>query len=66
LREVPLPVPVRREFIDTLFDMRLPILGMGIVTAAIAGLVAREWRDPVIAFLALAVALLTVVRLLVL
>ncbi len=66
MREVPLPVPVRREFIDTLFDMRLPILGMGIVTAAIAGLVAREWRDPVIAFLALAVALLTVVRLLVL
>jgi diguanylate cyclase (GGDEF)-like protein len=57
---------VRREFIDTLFDMRLPILGMGIVTAAIAGLVAQEWQDPVIAFLALAVALLTVVRLLVL
>ena len=46
--------------------MRLPILGMGIVTAAIAGLVAHEWQDPVIAFLALAAALLTVVRLLVL
>jgi diguanylate cyclase (GGDEF)-like protein len=66
LREVPLPAPVRREFIDTLFDMRLPILGMGIVTAAIAGLVAREWQDPVIAFLALAAALLTIVRLLLL
>jgi diguanylate cyclase (GGDEF)-like protein len=66
LREVPLPVPVRREFIDTLFGMRLPILGMGIVTAAIAGLIAREWRDPIIALLALAVALVTVVRLLVL
>ena len=46
--------------------MRLPILGMGIVTTAIAGLIAHEWRDPVVAVLALAAALLTVVRLLVL
>jgi len=45
--------------------MRLPILGMGIVTAAIAGLIAHEWRDPIVAFLALAAALVTVVRLLV-
>ena len=45
--------------------MRLPILGMGIVTTAIAGLIAHEWRDPVIAFLALAAALVTIVRLLV-
>ena len=58
-------MPVRREFIDTLFGMRLPILGMGIVTAAVAALIAYEWQDPIIAFLALAAALITVVRLLV-
>lgn len=46
-----------------LFGMRLPILGMGVVTAAVAGHVAREWRDPVIGGLAVVTALVTVVRL---
>ncbi len=47
-----------------LFSMRLPILGMGIVTAVVAALIAHEWRDPVFAAVAIVTALTTVGRLL--
>jgi diguanylate cyclase (GGDEF)-like protein len=48
-----------------LFSMRLPVFGMGVVTTLVAGLVAYDWHDRAIAALALAAALTTIVRLLV-
>ncbi|WP_440523655.1 diguanylate cyclase domain-containing protein [Sphingomonas sp.] len=62
-REAPLPAPIHREFIDMLFGMWLPILGMGAVTVVVAALAAREWRDSVIATLAAAAVLVTAARL---
>jgi diguanylate cyclase (GGDEF)-like protein len=62
-REPPLPAPVHRDFIDMLFSMRLPIFGMGVVTTAVAGLIAYDWQDRAIAALAAATALTTLVRL---
>ena len=37
-----------------LFDMRLPVLGLGFVFVAVATLFAFEWHDPVIGALATA------------
>jgi len=65
LQEPPLPAPVHREFVDMLFGMRMPILGMGVVTTAVAGLTAHHWHDPIIAVLAGVAALVTVARLLI-
>jgi diguanylate cyclase (GGDEF)-like protein len=48
-----------------LFSMRAPILGMGLVAAAVAGLSAREWSDSFFAALALAMILVSAARLLV-
>jgi diguanylate cyclase (GGDEF)-like protein len=60
----PLPPPVYRDFIDMLFSMRLPIFGLGLVFVGIAGLIAFEWRDSIAAALALAGALVTGARVL--
>lgn len=60
---VPLPLPVYRELVDTLFDMHLPILGLGLVFAILAGLVAFEWQDPVFALIAAGALSVTVARL---
>ncbi len=60
---VRLPLPVYRELVDTLFDMRLPILGLGLVFAILAGLVAFEWRDPVFAMVAAGALIVTLARL---
>lgn len=46
-----------------LFDMRLPVLGLGFVFVAVATLFAFEWHDPVIGALATAAGLLTAARL---
>ncbi|WP_264941695.1 GGDEF domain-containing protein [Sphingomonas caeni] len=46
--------------------MRLPILGMGLVVAGVAGLTAFEWHDPVNGALAALALILTLARLLVL
>jgi diguanylate cyclase (GGDEF)-like protein len=48
----PLPLPVYRELVDSLFAMRLPILGLGIVVACLAGLAAWQWQDAVFATIA--------------
>lgn len=61
-KALPLPLPVYRELVDTLFAMRLPILGLGIVFAGLAGLAAYEWQDPVFAAIAAAVLIVTVGR----
>ncbi len=47
-----------------LFSMRLPILGMGILTTIVAALIANEWRDPIFAAVVIITALITVGRLL--
>lgn len=60
---VPLPLPVFRQLVDTLFDMHLPILGLGLVFAILAGLVAFEWRDPVFAMVAAGALIVTAARL---
>ena len=61
-RGAALPLPVSREFLDMLFGMRLPIVGMGVVFVAIASLAAYEWSDPVFATIAALGALVTVAR----
>ncbi|WP_423604005.1 diguanylate cyclase domain-containing protein [Sphingomonas sp. MS122] len=63
---VPLPLPVYRELVDTLFGMRLPIVGLGLVFAGVAGLAAYEWQDRVFAGIALGALIVTAVRLLLL
>ena len=63
LRAAPLPEPVYRDFVDMLFGMRLPVLGLGLVFVAVATLFAIEWRDPIIAALAAAAATVTALRL---
>ena len=60
---LPLPPPVYRELVDTLFAMRLPILGLGIVFAAFTGLAALEWRDPVFATISAGALIVTFGRL---
>lgn len=45
-----------------LFSMRAPIVGMGLVTVAVAGLAGREWNDPIFALLAVAATLVTLIR----
>lgn len=60
---VPLPLTVYRQLVDTLFDMRLPILGLGLVFAILAGLVAYEWHDPVFAGVAAGALIVTGARL---
>lgn len=59
-----LPLPVYRELVDTLFAMRLPILGLGLVFAGVAGLAAYEWQDRVFAGIAVGTMVVTAVRLL--
>jgi len=59
----PLPERVYRDFVDMLFDMRLPVFGLAFVFVAIATLFAFEWHDPIIGALAAAAVLLTAARL---
>jgi diguanylate cyclase len=60
-----LPPPVYREFIDMLFSMRLPVVGLGAVFVLVAGLIAREWDDGAMALLAGAGGIVTILRLVV-
>lgn len=60
----PLPEPVYRDFVDMLFGMRLPVLGLGVVFVAVATRFAFEWNDPIIGALAIAAGILTAARLL--
>ena len=56
-------MPVYRDFLDMLFSMRLPILGLGIVFVGVCILTALEFDDPVFAALAALGALTTSLRL---
>ena len=58
-----IPPPVYRDFVDMLFSMRLPILGLGIVFVGVCILAAVELGDPVYAALAGLGVLTTVLRL---
>lgn len=62
-KAAPLPLPVYRDFVEMLFGMRLPIVGMGLVFAAIAALVVWEWQDPVFAALSAGSVIITAARL---
>lgn len=63
LGTAPLPEPVYRDFIDMLFGMRLPVLGLGLVYVAVATLFAIQWHDPVMAALAGTAGTVTAIRL---
>ena len=63
---LPLPLPIYRELVDTLFAMRLPILGLGLVFAGLAALAAWQWQDPVFATIAASALAVTTVRLMLL
>ncbi len=60
---LPLPLPVYRQLVDTLFAMRLPILGLGLVFAGLAALAAWQWQDSVFAASATTVVVITLARL---
>jgi diguanylate cyclase len=61
-----LPAPVYRELVDTLFAMRLPILGLGVVFAGVAGVAAYTWRDSIFAAIAVGALMVTAGRFLLL
>lgn len=58
-----LPDAVYRDLVETLFSMRLPILGLGILYVLSAAVIFAQDRDPVIAALMAAAAALTAARL---
>jgi diguanylate cyclase (GGDEF)-like protein len=58
-----LPDAVYREFIDTLFDMSLPVAAMGLALVSVAGMIAVTWGDQAIGALTIAAAIVTVARL---
>lgn len=63
---LPLPLPVYRELVDTLFAMRLPILGLGLVFAGLAALAAWQWQDAGFAAIAASALIITIARLMLL
>ncbi|HWU94522.1 MAG TPA: hypothetical protein VN029_02920, partial [Sphingomonas sp.] len=61
-----MPLPVLRDFVDMLFAMRLPVVGMGVIFIGVAWLAAREFADAFLDALALLGALVTLGRFLLL
>lgn len=61
-----LPDNVYRDLVSSLFSMRLPIAGMGILVAMAGSLMFMERRDPVIGGITIAAVVVTFVRLLLL
>jgi diguanylate cyclase (GGDEF)-like protein len=61
-KPAPLPAPVYRDFVDTLFGMRVPVVGLGLVLVAVAALLARHWHDMLLGGLSVAGALVTAAR----
>jgi diguanylate cyclase len=62
IRQAPLPEPVYRDFIDMLFSMRLPVIGMGLVFTLVAAMLARQWHDGFMGTLALCGGVVTAAR----
>jgi len=62
LRAAPLPEPVYREFVDFLFGMRVPVVGMGLVFTCVSALLAHQWHDNLITLLALLGIVITLGR----
>ena len=60
--EPPLAEAVYRHLIDTLFTMRMPIVGMGLLVTGIGSLVAFDWGDWIVGAIALLSGLVTVGR----
>lgn len=56
---------LNRDLVDILFDMVVPVAGLGAAFVAIAGIIALEWRDPVFAILAVAGVIVTAGRMVV-
>jgi diguanylate cyclase len=61
-RSASLPLPVYREFVDILYNMWLPILGLGTVFSSICVLAAVKLGDPLYAVLAISGVVTTFVR----
>lgn len=57
-----LPLPVYRDFVDMLYSMRLPVLGLGAVFVCVCILAAFELGEPVYAAVALLGATTTILR----
>lgn len=60
--EATLPDVVYRDFIDALFSMRLPVLGLGAAFVGVCLLVAHAWQDFVLASLAGCGAVVLILR----
>jgi diguanylate cyclase len=58
-----LPLPVYRDFVDMLYSMRLPVLGLGAVFVGICVLVGRQLQSDFVVALAAAGVLTTLARL---
>ncbi len=58
-----IPLPVYREFVDMLFSMRLPVVGLGAVFVGVCVLAAAQLGDPSYVVLAALGALVTLLRL---
>lgn len=61
----PLPAAIYRDLVAPLFTMRMPILGFGLLFAAVSILILMRWRDPGILALGVSAALITILRLMV-
>ena len=61
-RSAALPLPVYREFVDILYNMLLPIFGLGTAFVGICTLAAFKLGDPLYAVLAILGAVTTLVR----
>ena len=62
LRAAPLPQMVYRDFIDMLFSMALPVIGLGVVFVGVAALTAHHLGDNFIGALAVAGGFVTLGR----
>lgn len=58
-----LPDAIHREFVEALFEMALPVLGLGVVYVGVALVAARAFSDPILSAFALAGGLVTAGRL---
>lgn len=62
LRALSLPEAVHREFVDMLFGMRVPVVGMGAVFVTVAMLLSHEWHDNLLQAMALTGLVVTAAR----
>jgi len=62
-KAAPLPPGIYRDMVAPIFTMRMPIVGFGILFAAVSTLIFLRWRDLVILALGVSGSLVTILRL---